>query len=44
MKKNSESTKTAIKFFKQFLIINNALEGYLAGLAAVKATPGLSEA
>lgn len=35
MKKNSESTKTAIKFFKQFLVTNNALEGYLAGLAAV---------
>ena len=34
MKKNSESTKTAIKFFKQFLVTNNALEGYLAGLRA----------
>lgn len=42
MKKNSESTKTAIKFFKQFLVTNNALEGYLAGLAAVKETPGLN--
>lgn len=42
MKKNSESTKTAIKLFKQFLITNNALEGYLAGLAAVKETPGLN--
>lgn len=34
MKKNSESTKTAIKFFKQFLVANDALEGYLAGLRA----------
>lgn len=42
MKKNSESTKTAIKLFKQFLVTNNALEGYLAGLAAVKETPGLN--
>lgn len=42
MKKGAESTKTAIKFFKQFLVANNALEGYLAGLAAVKETPGLN--
>lgn len=37
MKKGAESTKTAIKFFKQFLVTNNALEGYLAGLRAEKA-------
>lgn len=42
MKKGSESTKTAIKFFRQFLVGNDALGGYLAGLAAVKATPGLN--
>ena len=42
MRKTSESTKTAIKLFRQFLVDNSALERYLAGLAAVKATPGLN--
>lgn len=42
MKKGSESTKTAIKFFKQFLVTNNALARYLAGLAPVMETPGLN--
>lgn len=42
MKKGAESTNTAIKFFKQFLVTHNALAGYLAGLAAVKETPGLN--
>lgn len=37
MKKGAESTNTAIKFFRQFLVANNALEGYLAGLHAEKA-------